>query len=295
MDLASLTKADAKRAANPDESAEIAAAARAKQAREDRAHHYAIVSANATDRTVTFQRRYRVGDESRTVRERVAPASRLTGKELLARCREAVRLGAHRLERKGMRISDEDRLDAAAELCTRTLEGTAGSLPNRDAEKLGKTYMRERASGIILDVFRKRQREELTGDFDLAHLTDRAESRTADNAADPYTVDGSGDPAATYLRNAARTLDPWPHSPIEAAILHHAQPAVGSDQWAEHENVKPSTWRTRCQKGRKALAAMEPADIRDAIVNADDVENYTEADDIERERAELERMIGERP
>jgi hypothetical protein len=306
MDLASLTKADAKRAENPDDAANIAAAARAKEAREDRAHHYAIVSANATDRTVTFKRSYRVGGESRTVRERVAPASRLTAGELLAHCREAVRLGAHRLERKGMRISDEDRLDAAAELCTRTLEGTNGALPNRESERLGKTYMRERASGIVLDVFRKRQREELTDDFDLTQLTERAESRAADNAPDPYLEGATGDPAADYLRRAARTLDPWPHSPIEAAVCHATMPAVPSDQWAEYEQVKPSTWRTRCQQGRKQLAKLDPADVRAAIREAEDDEKIvTEidaiegtiitADDIERERAEFERMIGERP
>jgi hypothetical protein len=303
--LPQLTKQAVERAENPNEAAEIAAAARRKEAREDRAYHYAIVSANATDKTVSFARSYRVGDESRTIRERVAPASRLNGRELLSRCQEAVRLGSARLEAKGMRISDEDRLDAAAELCARTLDASAGALPKRDADKLGKTYMRERAAGIILDVFRKRQHEDLTDDFDLATATERAESRAADNAPDPYLADAEGDPAAAYLRVAARTLDPWPHSAIEAAIVHSCMPAVPSEQWAAHEDVKPSTWRSRCQKGREQLAELEPDDIRAAmqdaergeeiVSNIDDELNATTIDQEERERADLERLLSSRP
>lgn len=308
MNLAKLTVESAKLAESPD--ANIAAAARAKEAREDRAHHYAIVSANATGKSVTFKRTYRVGNESRTTRERIAPASRLTGHELLSRCREAVRLGAHRLERKGLRISDEDRLDAAAELCARTLEGTNGTLPNRESERLGKTYMRERASGIILDVFRKRQREDLTTDHDLNALTERAESRAADNAPDPYLLGATGDPAAAYLRRAARDIDPWPDSPIEAALVHAAQPAVPSEQWAAHHGIKPSTWRSRCQKGREQLMrevgrgewesvhkAIEDAELCEQVVAdyGEAGDGYTTLDDIEREARELERLIAERP
>jgi hypothetical protein len=302
MNLRDLTKTAERKAAQPiDEGAEIARAAKAKEAKEDRAHHYAIIGANARERTVTFQRRYRADGESRTTRERVAPAHRVTGRELLSLCREAVRLGSYRLERKGMRISDDDRLDAVAELCARILsEGTVedadkATLPRR--ERLGKTYMRDRAAGIVLDAFRARSREELTDEWEgLETAVINAEGR-ADNAPDPYLADAtmSADPAATYLRDAARELRLWPHSAEEAALLHASQPAVPSDQWAGWEAISASAYRTRISTGRKALSATEPGALRAAIQNADEVANGSPADDVERERAELEALLIARP